>query len=500
MELFEAKHISKRFEGVIALKDANLKIQGPKVCGLVGANGSGKTTFARICAGLIKSDSGEIFIDGNKVEIHSPFDARKFGIVLVHQNLSLIPELSVWENINLGHEKRSNKVFFDNKYARGIAEKVLKDLSSNEISLDDKVINLSPGHMQLVEIAKALSQNPKLLILDEPTAALEYFQVERLFKKIRELKDRGISIIFISHRLWEITDLCDIVYVFRNGETVGEIDFSKQERNENLIVPLVVGASGEIDYVKKDKRDLSNEEIRLEFKDISFAKKLKKINLKIRKGEVLGIGGLNGQGQEELLMIAAGILRPTGGKIYLDGKEIKFKHPLDAIKNGIFLVPGDRQRDGLFMAHSIFDNVIYPRFSNRKEKFVLNFKSLFQKTDEIIKKVSLVPSDKNLLVENLSGGNQQKVVFGRWLQFNPKVLILDDPAKGIDINAKNDLYRLVRDLSRDGTSVILYATSNEELINNCDRVLIMFEGEFVEEICHEEICDEKLIKSSLRVR
>ena len=499
MRSFEAENVSKRFEGIIALKGANFKVEGSKICGLVGANGSGKTTFAKICAGLVKADYGQILVDGEIVKINNTFDSKKLGVVLVHQNLSLIPDLSVWENINLGHEKRSNNIFFDNKYSKKQAKEILSDLDPDEISIDEKVLNLLPGQMQIVEIAKALSQNPKLLILDESTAALEYHQVERLFKKIRELKERNVSVIFISHRLWEITKLCDVVYVFRNGETVGEIDFSDKPRNEDLIIPLVIGANHGIISNKKDKKDISKSNTVLELKNVSFLNKVSNINLTIKRGEILGIAGLNGQGQEELLMLLSGLLNPTNGKMYYEGEEIRFKHPVNAIRRGIFLVPGDRQKDGLFMNHTIFDNVIFPRFCHKKEPFILNFKRLYQKTDNIISKVSIVPALKSLLVENLSGGNQQKVVFGRWLQFFTKLLLLNDPAKGIDIQTKNDLYKLVRDLTYEGTSVVLYASSNEELIDNCDRILIMFEGKFVEEIYHEEISDEKLIKSTLRI-
>lgn len=500
MKSFEAKNIIKKFEGVTALRNGNIKIEGAKICGLVGANGSGKTTFARICAGLVKKDDGQIYIDGKEVEINSPFDARKYGIVLVHQNLSLIPDLSVWENINLGHEKRSKKIFFDNKYAMKKSEEILKDLSPRGISINQKVADLTPSEMQVVEIVKALSQNPRLLILDEPTAALEYFQVEKLIAKVKELKKQNIYIIFISHRLWEVTEICDMVYIFRNGETVGDIDFDKQPREESLIVPLFLGSEKDFTSTKKEKRNFEKSETTLELEDVSFENKVKNINLKVKKGEVIGLGGLNGQGQEELLMLISGVLLPTGGKIRVMDKPVRFKHPNEAIKNGIFLVPGDRQRDGLFMSHSVMMNTIYPNLSQKKEGFFLNNSNLQQKTENVIKKVSLSPPNKNLLVENLSGGNQQKVVFGRWLQFDSKILLLDDPAKGIDIQAKWDLYKLVQDLADNGTSVILYASSNEELISNCDRVITMFEGKFVEEICNEEICDEKLIKSSLRVR
>ena len=209
MESFEAVNFKKRFEGVIALKDANFKFEGTKICGLVGANGSGKTTFASICSGVIQRDEGELFIDGEKAAIDSPHDARNYGIVLAHQNLSLIPDLTVWENINLGHEKSQRAIFLDNKDAKEKSQEILNDLIPGEISMDEAVVNLTPAHKQMVEIAKALSQDPRLLILDEPTAALEYFHVEQLFKKIEELKKEKISIIFISHRLWEITRICE---------------------------------------------------------------------------------------------------------------------------------------------------------------------------------------------------------------------------------------------------------------------------------------------------
>ena len=497
---FTGTHVSKRFEGVQALGDANLAFEGNTICGLVGANGSGKTTFARICAGLIRMDAGEIRIDGATVQLHSPQDARGLGIVLAHQNLSLIPDLTVWQNIRLGHEKRIGGVFLDDGEARAAAVKILEDLIPGEIDLDAKVSFLSPAHKQMVEIAKAVSQQPKLLILDEPTAALKYDHVEQLFRKVRDLKANGVSVIFVSHRLWEITRLCDIVIAFRNGETVGVVDFQKVPRNENLIVPLVTGENiKSIDVDKKQKKNFATGNFSLALQGVSVGTRVRNVSLGVKPGEVLGIGGLNGQGQEELIMLLAGATRARTGRILLDGAEVVLRHPRHALRRGIYLVPGDRIRDGLFVDHSVFTNVIFPRIPLQLSGFFLNMQKLFGITDQVISKASLTPARRSMSVRTLSGGNQQKVVFGRWLQFSPKVLLLNDPAKGIDILAKGQLYRLVHELAAGGTSVILYASSNEELIANCDRVLIMFEGSIAEEVGYEDICDEKLITSSLRV-
>jgi ribose transport system ATP-binding protein len=500
MTSFSARHVSKRFEGVQALGDAGLAFDGNTICGLVGANGSGKTTFARICAGLIRRDGGEISFDGEPVELHSPRDARRLGIVLAHQNLSLIPDLPVWQNIRLGHEKRLGAIFLDDREARAGATRILESLVPGEIDPEAKVSTLSPAHKQMVEIAKAISQKPKLLILDEPTAALKYNHVEQLFRTVRDLKDKGVSVIFVSHRLWEITSLCDLVVAFRNGETVGAVDFQKQPRDENLIVPLVTGENtSSTGASRTQKRSLPEDTAALELRGVSVGQKVRQISLAVRPGEVLGIGGLNGQGQEELIMLLAGAVRARAGQMLQDGVEIRLRHPRNAMRRGIYLVPGDRIRDGLFVDHSVFTNVIFPRIPLRLSGFFLNIQRLFGIVDQVISQAKLTPARRGMAVRTLSGGNQQKVVFGRWLQFSPRVLLLNDPAKGIDILAKGQLYRLVHELAAVGTSVVLYASSNEELIANCDRVLIMFEGQVVEEVGYDDISDEKLVTASLRV-
>jgi len=267
-----------------------------------------------------------------------------------------------------------------------------------------------------------------------------------------------------------------------------------------LIVPLVAGEEGyTADLDRKEQRDLSDTETVIELQHVNYRSTLKEINISVKRGEVLGIGGLHGQGQEELIMLLAGELSPSKGQIRLDGKPFKAKHPKDAIRNGIYLVPGDRLEEGLLRLHDVFANVIFPRFCLKGDGLILNFKKLEAITDSIIQKTDLRPPDRKMIVNNLSGGNQQKVVFGRWLQFLPKVLLLNDPAKGIDIQAKDTLYRLVHELADQGTAIILYASSNEELISNCNRVLIMFEGEIADEVLYDDLTDENLVKSSLRV-
>lgn len=501
MRVFEASNVKKHFEGVVALKNANLKVERFKVCGLVGANGSGKSTFSKICSGLLKPDSAEISIDGKDVSIGSYKKADELKISLVHQNLSLVPDLTVWENIVLGKENSFGKIFLNNRIDKESAFETIANLIEDDIPLSARVSSLSPSQKMIVEITKALFRNPELLILDEPTAALEYKQVEQLFRKVEQLKKRGILLVFISHRIWEIIRICDVVFAFRNGEMVGTVDFDRQPRDERLILPLVTGDE-EIGYcLEKKSRNFSlgRSQVNIKAENLSLRTNLRNVSFEAKEGEILGIGGLNGQGQEELMRVLSGALRPTVGRIFLRGEEKKITNVNRTIRNGIYFVPGDRQRDGLFMSNDVFFNIIMPSFPLRKASFSPNFRVLEDITENIIKKTAISPQNRKMTVNNLSGGNQQKVVFGKWLQFEPTVLLLNDPAKGIDIGAMRYLYKLIHELAENGTTVILYASSNEELICNCDRVLVMFEGAIVKELSDDEITDGNLIQYSLRI-
>jgi ribose transport system ATP-binding protein len=505
MTVLEAQHIKKSFGGVHALSDANFLLQKGEVCGLVGANGSGKTTFARVVSGLLARDGGDLFLNGSPVNFRSSLDAERSRMAMVHQNLSLVPEMTVWENITLGREQRDRLGFLDNKSAIELAEKAMASIGVS-ISPHVRVASISPDEKQLVEIAKAVSKDPQILLLDEPTASLDFHQVEALFSAINALKARGVSIVFISHRLWEVARICDRLVAFRNGETVGSIDFSQSPRDQSLIVPLITGQAARA-RVRKNRgaregemQELTTRGSSLEVKDVSLPDgRLSNISFSLRRGEVLGLGGLQGQGQEEILMILAGYLHGYTGRILVDGKPASLRRTRQAIRRGIALIPGDRQKEGLFLEHTVLSNLLYPKISMHRGSFFLPRRKFQDVANTAIRTVSLVPPDQKTVISQLSGGNQQKVVVGKWLALSPGVLLLNDPTKGVDVGTRENIYVIINELTRAGTSVVLYASDNEELIDNCDRVLVVFEGRIVKEMAGDEINEEKIVVSSLNV-
>ena len=503
MTVLEASHITKSFAGVRALADANFLLRSGEICGLVGANGSGKTTFARIMSGLLMPDSGTLRLYEKAVNLRSRMDAEHARMAMVHQNLSLVPEMTIWENIAMGREA-TRSGFLDNRAAVAQAEAVMRTVDV-KIPVHERVKNIAPDEKQLVEICKALAKDPRILILDEPTASLDFHQVESLFRAVRALKERGVAIIFISHRLYEIAKICDRLVAFRNGETVGELDFAAQPRDEKLIIPLITGQEVK-ERVRRGARVRNEDMARLsdrgpavEMRGVSLGRRLTDVSLSLRRGEVLGLGGLQGQGQEDILQILAGYLRGYSGEILVDGKPHALRNTREAIRKGIALIPGDRQKEGLFLDHTVLSNLLYPKVSLHRGSFFLPAKGYQRIAADAMSAVSLQPPNPRLVVSQLSGGNQQKVVVGKWLALSPKVLLLNDPTKGVDVGTRQNLYAIISQLAQAGTSVLLYASDNEELIANCDRVLIVFEGRIVKEFSAEEISEEKLVISSLNV-
>jgi ribose transport system ATP-binding protein len=496
MVLLEAKGIKKHFGGVIALSDGSLKCDTGKITGLLGANGSGKSTMSKIICGVHSADAGEIIYNGETVRYKNPHEARQDGISMVFQNLSLIGELTVWQNIVLGAEKNKG-IFLDNQSAKELSRSILDKLLPG-LDINKKIYELESGEMQIVEIAKALSEDPKLLILDEPTAALEHTQVRSLFSYMREMVKSGIGIIFISHRLWEVIEICDDVVIFSNGRRVASIDFEREGRDPEKIVNYISGEK----RVKYEKvRAKISDEILLSIKNLDYGEKLKNVTFGLRKGEILGIGGLAGQGQHELMLALAGNYAGIHGDAELNGKKVTLNRISDSIRNGILLVPGDKELEGLFLKLSVYKNMIFPKLGLGRQPTFTPDQKYRGECKDIIDILSIQTQSLDVPVSTLSGGNQQKVVVGKWLPMDSNVWLLDDPAKGVDIKSKEELYRyIVNQVKEKQISVILYASDNEELVEYCDRILIMYEGQIVKILEGDEINEDTIITSSLRVK
>jgi ribose transport system ATP-binding protein len=497
LKVLEATGIKKRFGGVIALSNANLVCQSGRITGLLGANGSGKSTMSKIITGVYSAAAGEIRYNGKPVRYKNPNEARSDGIAMVFQNLSLVADLNVWQNIVLGEEGKKG-LFLNNREAMEHSKAIVDQLLAG-LDIRKMVHELNPGEMQIVEIAKAISENPRLLILDEPTAALEQAQVKSLFDTMRALVKKGVAIIFTSHRLWEVMEICDDVVVFRNGENVGSIDFMKDGKDPEKIIGLI---TGEIQKTKVEKKSRTiSDEVVLRIQNLNYSRFLKNVSFELRKGEILGIGGLAGQGQHELMLALAGYYPGATCYAELNRKKIKLTRPAHAIRSSILLVPGDRQLEGLFLTHSIFTNIVFPKLGLKRQPLFTPRKKYRKECKGVIDTLSIITPNMDMPVNSLSGGNQQKVVVGKWLSFETNVLLLADPAKGVDVGAKRDLYDyIVGQVRENRMSVILYASDNEELIAYCDRLLIMYEGQIVSTLEGEDINDETIVATSMRVR
>jgi ribose transport system ATP-binding protein len=491
-----AQNIVKRYGGVLALSDGNLDVHQGEVVALIGANGSGKSTLTKVINGVVVLDGGQLLLDGKPVHFPSPEAARRIGVATVFQELSLVPTMTVAENIWLTREPLRVGPFVNSKEVKTRTESLLKLFEGTyraEMSPDLPVMALPPDEMQIVEILKAISFDPKILILDEATASLDSRQVQRLFELIRTWKAEGTAIIFVSHRMEEIFQIADRYSVLRNGKTV---DSGKmKEITEKELVNRMVGKESAYSFAGIDRQAQAKEEkpVCLALENLQ-TRVIKGVDLAVREGELLGLGGLKGQGQRDLLLSLFGDIAHTG-KITLYGKEVSFSHPRQAIQNGIALVPGDRSREGLLSIRSILENLLLPSWD--KYGFPLKMRKSYQDGDRVAASLNLVMQSLDDPVSSLSGGNAQKVIIGRWLNKNPKILLLDDPTKGVDVGTKGEFYRLLRQLCNQGTSIIFYSSDDEELIGLCDRVLVMFEGKIRSELAGSTLTKANLIAASM---
>ncbi|MBQ4039713.1 MAG: sugar ABC transporter ATP-binding protein [Oscillospiraceae bacterium] len=476
MAYLEFKNVSKTFPGVKALSDVSFGVEKADVHVLIGENGAGKSTLIKVLTGVNIPDAGsEIWLDGKQLNIQSPIDALEEGVVAIYQDFSLFENLTVAENIALGLQIARKRKVIDWKEMRSKAEGALKKVKL-DVSLDEYPENISVAKKQLVAIARALVYDVKVLIMDEPTSCLSSGEVEQLFQIIEELKKDGVTILFISHKIEEIYRVGDTITVLRDGQYKGTSP--KEEITPDELIEKMCGRK--ITYTYYDKRERN--EVVLEVKNISKKANFKDISFRLNKGEVLGITGLVGAGRTEVVQAIFGLNRPESGEIIIKGKKAIIKSPVDAIKQGIGYVPENRLTEGLIQTQSVKRNINVAILDKLKKGIFLGEKSKNAKASEWIEKLNVKPSYPNMLAGKLSGGNQQRVVIAKWLATDPDILIVDEPTAGIDVGAKEEIHKLLRDLTDQGMSIIVVSSELPEVISLCDRILVMKNGRIVAEM------------------
>lgn len=489
-----AQNVVKHYGGVVALADGNLEVESGEVVAFVGANGSGKSTLSKIITGVVAPDRGRLLLDGEEVSFGSPQAAKKVGITAVYQELSLVPDMTVAENIWLAHEPHQWGLKVNSGQIRTKTEELLDLFAGTfqqSLQPDVPVGTLPPDEKQIVEILKALSLNPRLVILDEATASLDGRQVNRLFELIADWKARGIGIVFVSHRMDEIMRIADRVTVLRNGKTVGTRPI--EETNEQELVQMMIEGGGAVPRRLAENGQVEAAPVRLKVQDLQ-TRILQGIKLEIRDGELLGIGGLQGQGQADLLLAIFGAI-PFWGQITLAGQDVHFHHPHEAMRQEIAFVPGDRATEGLLLRRSILENFQLPSW--RRYGFPLRMNEARADARRMVKDLSLVMESLDSPVSSLSGGNAQKVVIGKWLLRDPKLLLLNDPTKGVDVGAKGEFYNLLADLRQAGTAILFYSSDDDELLGLCDRVLVLHDGRISAELSGETLTHTELVTASM---
>lgn len=483
--ILEMKNMSKYYGVVHALDGVDFELERGKILCLCGENGAGKSTLIKLLSGAETPTTGEIFINGKAEKITTPAVAHDLGISTVYQELIQIPEMSIMENIYLGRfQKRAGFVNFDE-----VEKKTLDLMNQLDIHFDPRmrIRELSTAQRQLVEIMKAVSFNSKIIIFDEPTSSLTTEETEVLFRIIDTLKEKGVSIIYISHKLSEIFRIGDNVTVLRDGKSVGSS--AVKDIDENRLISMMVGRSVENQY-PKESIEIGDEVLRVEG---ITNKKVKDCSFVLHKGEVLGFGGLVGAGRTEVMRAVFGA-DPCEGKIFLNGKEVKNTDPVKAIQNGFALVPEDRKDQGLVLGLSIKDNIGLSSLRRYARLGFVDDATEDREAEEHIEKLRIRTPHKYQLAGNLSGGNQQKVVLARCLVTKPSVLILDEPTRGIDVSAKVEIYQIINQLAAEGVSIIMISSDMPELMAMSDRIIVMSEGRIRGELSREEISDENIMK------
>ncbi|MBI4920961.1 MAG: sugar ABC transporter ATP-binding protein [Devosia nanyangense] len=495
--LFRMEGISKRYGGVRALERAELTVHAGRVHAILGENGAGKSTLIKIMAGVVAPDEGRMLLDGREVTFPDPAAANAAGIVCVFQELSLIPELSVADNIIVSHPP-TRLGMIDRRAQRGLAEEALARAGGGDIHPSTLIKDLSLSRRQIVEIAKALARKPRVLILDEATSALSASDVESVFGVIRRLRDDGVAHLYISHRMHEIAELADTCTVFRNGRNVAT--YEARTKTDEQVVELMIGREYHNVFPPKPPRPEGKKPM-LEVKNLTWSPRLNGVSLDVSAGEIVGLGGLDGQGQRELLLALFGVLRGASGDILVDGQPVSINSPREAKADriGMALIPEDRKTEGLMLPMAVRDNLSFAAMSLFSRGGIIDRSAERRAIDEVIKLLAIKTDGIAVPAGSLSGGNQQKVVIAKWLMRKPRIILLNDPTRGIDVGTKQELYQLLRKLADAGAAIILYSTDYDELIGCCDKVLVMYDGAVKRMLAGTEITEKALIASALNI-
>jgi ribose transport system ATP-binding protein len=496
--ILELIDVSKRYGGVRALEKARFACAPGRIHALLGENGAGKSTLIKIMAGVVHPDEGRIVLEGSERRFAHPQEAVRAGIACIFQELSLMPDLSVADNICITNPPKRWGLI-DRAEQRRIAEAALKRAGAEGIHPLAPVGSLSLSRRQMVEIAKALAREPKILILDEATSALTAADVQRVYALLKRLRDEGLAIVYISHRMNEIAELADDCSVFRNGQHVAT--FEAGTRTDAQTVEMMIGRDIEHAFPPKPAPQARDAAPAIEVRGLRWNDRLHDIDLAARPGEIVGLGGLDGQGQREFFLALFGVLRGVQGTVQLAGQPVQVRSPKRAKRSdiGIALVPEDRKTDGLMLPMSVRDNLSFAALDRLSRAGIVVAADEAKATAEMVTRLSIKAPDVDEAVGTLSGGNQQKVVIAKWLMNRPRIILLNDPTRGIDVGTKQEIYALLRRLADEGAAVLLYSTDYAELIGCCDRVAVFFDGRIVRWLEGEALTERALVASALNL-
>ena len=486
-KILEVKNVTKTYPGVVALDNVSFDVEEGEILALIGENGAGKSTVIKTISGAIQADSGEIIIDGRRFTKLNPTQAKEAGIGVVYQELNLVPSLSIMENIFLGDRVGSGMLGPNFREMRKRSEEIMADLGV-KIDVSTQVQMLSTAQMQIVEIAKAVVKNCKVLIMDEPSASIPMAEVENMFRIVRRLKEKGVAVIYISHRLEELFELCDRVTVFRDGQYVitrNVADITKKD-----LIRYMIGREL---TEKFPERDVVPGEPVLEVRDLSGNGDFH-INLELFRGEILGLAGLVGAGRTELAKMLCGDVKPDSGQILIHGKELKASSAADGVKAGIGLVPEDRKLEGVFLNYTIEWNIPVMSLKRVSRFGFMNFRELDRLTKTYVDTLAIKTPSVKQEVRNLSGGNQQKVVVAKVLAAENEILIFDEPTRGIDVGAKQEIYKLMNSLVEQGKSILMISSEMEELLGMSDRIVVLHEGRVTGELQKDQFGQDKVLE------